>query len=323
MEDNAGPSQNVEEFAPVSGSEDGQKLLRFLERRLDLPQALLHRWIRTGQIRVNGKRCKPFVRVNQGDIVRLPPFALTLPGPCRDELTNWSQEQIKDALGTVGLQPAAMAGNIIALEKPAGLPAQGGSGHLDSVAARLKQCFANCMYIPGPAHRLDRDTTGLLLVGATHESQRQLHEACMNGQLVKEYLALSAGRWPFNEVKLASHYLLRAGEKGREKAVVFTEAVAGGKPALSLIKPLAISDDASLLQVRLLTGRYNQIRAQLASYGFPVCGDGKYGAFDAGGLKLHAFRIILPDGTEFLSKPSWLPKDQELPAPLAKPEIAQ
>lgn len=311
------------QLVAVSDSESGQKLLRFLERRLELPQALLHRWIRTGQIRVNGKRCKPFARVNAGEMIRLPPFALGLrkTEPELAEAANWPEEQIRQSLQNAGLALIGIADNVWALEKPQGLPVQSGSGHLDSVAERLKSCFGTCAYIPAPAHRLDRDTGGVLLAGATFDAQRTLHEDIARGLVHKEYLAICGGNWPWQDVRFIRHYLAKTGAPGAEKALVRDEPFPGAKEAFCLVRSLGASAGGSLLQIRLLTGRFNQLRAQLAFLGYPLLGDGKYGQYGQGGLKLHAFRMTLPGGAKFVSRPGWFDGGMALPDMIEMDEL--
>lgn len=276
-------------FPPVSDEESGQKLLQFLQRRLDLPATLLHRWMRTGQIRLNGRRVKAFERVKTGDIVRLPPFAGQIAGNC-------------EKIETVGepLELAGKSGNIWALSKPAGLAVHGGSGQVDSVCARLDAQFHDLPFRPVPAHRLDRDTSGILLCGASYEALTSLQGALRDHQTHKEYLAWVEGR--FEDEQLLVGRLAKLGPKGREKMQISAQ----GKLALCLARPLDSNNDASLVQLRLLTGRTHQIRAQMAAIGHPVLGDVKYGAQKrSGGMLLHAFRVILPDGLVFTCPPPW------------------
>ena len=276
-------------FPPVSSEESGQKLLQFLQRRLDLPATLLHRWMRTGQIRLNGGRVKAFERVKTGDIVRLPPFAGKISGNCG------KAETVGEPLEIVG-----KAGNILALAKPAGLAVHGGTGQVDSVCARLEAQFGNLPFRPVPAHRLDRDTSGILLCGASYEALAGLQGALRNHQTHKEYLAWVEGR--FETSQLLVGRIAKLGPKGREKM----QLSAQGKLALCLARPLDSNNDASLVQLRLLTGRTHQIRAQMAAIGHPVLGDVKYGAQKrSGGMLLHAFRVILPEGATFTCPPSW------------------
>lgn len=294
-------------FPPVTEQESGQKLIRFLERRLGLPSSLLHRWLRTGQIRLNGCRGKPFARVAAGDEIRLPPFAGKLAVECgfdigtQEENSPLTEETMASILPVIG-----RAGDIWALFKPAGLPSQPGSGHEDSVSSRLAALFANSFFKPAPCHRLDRDTSGILLVGGTFSALRSTQEALREGLIHKEYLGWVQGKWPWADSVLIRHYLRKEGQSGFTRMRVYKENVPWSRESVCVARPVTIENGRSLLQIRLATGRSHQIRAQLAHLGFPLTGDGKYGKPKPGTLlKLHASRIILPDGEEFQCAPRW------------------
>lgn len=299
-------------FAPADETESGQKLLQFLERRLGLPQALLHRWIRTGQIRLNGARCKPFQRVSAGDCVRLPPFADKLSAQA-----NAPEEQFSEAPPLPKV--VGEYNGVRAYAKPAGLPTQSGTDHADSLTSRLALRYANQFYKPVACHRLDRDTSGLLLVGMTHDALRRVQNQFKNGEIHKEYLAWVKGEWPWRTPRLIRHFLRREGERGNIKTRVVSEKIPFAKEALALVAPAKVAAGSSLLQIRLLTGRRHQIRAQLTALGYPLIGDDKYGKDHSEAMRLHAFRIILPEGAEFSLPPDWPAElaPETLPAPLA------
>lgn len=318
MEDNEHPGELPVSVTPVNEKESGQKLLRLLDRRLGLPEALLHRWIRTGQIRVNGKRCKPFDRVRTGDILRLPPFAGAMAAEALESSEGQGNDSgAKDAFCCdISLSFLESWRGILAIYKPAGLPVQPGTGHGDSVSARLAS--RNNFFNPVPAHRLDRDTSGVLLAGESYEALRYLQDSFREGKIHKEYLAWVQGRWSWSDVFLR-HYLRREKSDGKTKTRVYPQPVPYAREALGIVHCLAAGDERSLLQIRLLTGRTHQIRAQLAYCGHPVAGDVKYGLpgpFSI--LYLHAMRIILPDGHEFSCMPDWSGKFtiSQLPPPL-------
>lgn len=283
----------------VSSEESGQKLLRFLANRLNLPLDILHRWIRTGQIRLNGRRIKPFARIAEEDIIRLPPFAaafLRLIPDCE------FSEKICSHPDICILEEYQ---DIMAMDKPAGLPVQPGSGHSSSLADSLKNAFSNASYIPAPAHRLDRDTTGIVLAGKTWQKQRMLQDSFFYGKIHKEYLAWVQGNWQLGDHK-AIHFFYKAVAHGLEKTAVSRNENPRSKRGMIFIHPLQIENGKSLLQVRLYTGIKHQIRAQLAYLGHPVLGDGKYGSKSASPLYLDAFRIILEDGHEICRMPHWI-----------------
>lgn len=276
-------------FPPVGEAESGQKLLRFLERRLSLPPNLLHRWLRTGQIRLNGKRCKPFVIVQTADEIRLPPFAAELAiAPVKPDLI-------------LDLPPLLGSHNDIwAFNKPRGLLSQPGKRGELSLSGLLAAHCATQPFKPVPAHRLDRDTSGVILVGATFQALRGLHIAFRDRLTHKEYLAWVIGKWPHPDTILLRHYLC-----DYNGIKVYSDPDQGRMEALCIVRPLAIKEEKSLLQVVLLTGRKRQIRAQLTACGHPVIGDNLYSAPCSESLKLHSCRIILPDGFEFFCLPDW------------------
>ncbi|WP_415719595.1 RluA family pseudouridine synthase [Maridesulfovibrio sp.] len=263
------------EFVEVTKAEAGQKLVRFLERRVgsDVPRSAIMRWIRKGNVRVDKGRCKPFDLVREGQIVRIPPY----------HAEDFQQKHLP-ALSIVYEDD-----NYLAVCKPAGIPTQGGSGHDDSVADRLLSMFAEASYKPAPAHRLDRDTSGVILAGKSHQGQKNLSDFfAEHGEGGKFYLAQIEGRWPQECWTDLRDKMEKHGPKGREKM-----QVGSGKEALSSVVPLDVGRDKSLLMVKLHTGRTHQIRVQLSSRGFPIVGDAKYGVA-IGRMKLHCLRIKTP-----------------------------
>ena len=313
-------------FPPVDRAESGQKLLQFLQRRLKLPPALLHRWVRTGQVRLNGGHAKPFARVNEGDVVRLPPFAGALAAQAG---APGHAPRIAEALAP--LPPlVATLGDILAFHKPAGLPTHPGTGHADSLSGRLRAHAPDAPFAPTPAHRLDRDTSGVLLVAATHEALRELQQAFRERRVAKEYVAWVEGAWPDANPRLLRSHLRKEGAPGAERVRAVApggEADPGSREALCIVRPLCIGPDASLVQIRLITGRTHQIRVQLAELGHPVLGDAKYGKGrrkGCPGLCLHALRVTLPDGRAVECLPDWNGPYafDALPAPMPMPEDA-
>lgn len=296
----------------VTAEEAGQKLLQFLARRFGEPQSVLHRWIRTGQVRINGGRAKPFDRVELGDEVRVPPFA-----------GGGAQAAVAAKADRSLLPPiVAETDELIVFCKPAGLPVHPGTGHADSLTARLEKSFAGAPFMPAPVHRLDRDTSGLLLVGKTYAAVRRFSDAlAAHADIEKDYLAWARGECPWvRATRLEDRLSKRSVEGGREKMVAGTPRHApDGKEASLTVRRLEVRQGNSLLLVRLHTGRTHQIRAQLAERGFPLIGDVKYGGPPCeGGLKLHAARLRV-GGSVFAAPPPWgglwrasLPFEEEL-----------
>ena len=275
----------------VSDEEAGQKMLQFLVRRLGFARSMLHRWIRTGQVRRNGSRAGAFDRVEAGDSIRVPPFALRMAAV---------SETVAASGGPLPDIVAELPG-LLVLNKPAGLPVQPGSGHADSVASRLAAHFAHLPFKPTPAHRLDKDSTGLLLAATSFERLRTLHEAFTRRELKKDYLTWVEGIWQQDGLCTLRDLLEKTGGFGQEKV-----RSGRGREALCEVVCLRREERRSLLRVTLLTGRTHQIRAQLSVRGHPICGDVKYGARPRrGGLLLHAFSMELPEGERFACPPPW------------------
>ncbi len=310
----------------VSQAEAGQKLLSWLVRLLEAPRPLLHRWIRTGQVRVNGGRVDPFRRLQPGDTVRLPPFAVLRDGtvfPAAGgvrydaHLPEDSGSRFDLPTEQVGLSLAAQTPDLYVFCKPAGLPTHPGTGHEDSLTSRLHALDPGASFRPTPAHRLDKDTSGLLVAARTYSALRRL-QTLFSGtgpeRCAKEYLAWVRGLWPDDEPVVLLDRLRKVADRHGERVRV----CAGGREAALTALCLRRAEGMSLLQIRLHTGRTHQIRVQLAARGFPVVGDRKYGAAAAGPLLLHAARLALPEAV-YEALPPWTGsrRVRVLPPPLA------
>ncbi|MFH1913710.1 MAG: RluA family pseudouridine synthase [Pseudomonadota bacterium] len=275
------------QLVTVTPAESSQKLLQFLERRLGgaVPRSAVQRWIRKGQVRVDKGRAKPFDRVAAGQTVRIPPYI--------------GGEEAPAAAGGP-LEFAYEDDRLLAIAKPAGLAVHGGDGINDSVAARLSTAFAKADFAPTLAHRLDRDTSGLLLAARTYDALRDLNDRFASGRVDKLYLAWVLGCWPEPGTILLEDRLEKRGEPGREKV-----EPGSGKAALAEVACLVRGEARSLLAVRLLTGRTHQIRVQLASRGHPVAGDGKYGPpGQRTAMRLHCF-ALRPGELALTLAPPW------------------
>lgn len=293
-------SQRSVQYFTVSDAEAGQKLIACLKRRLgqDLPDGLLHRIIRGGEVRVNGKRSQPFSRLEAGDEVRVPP--LRLEKALDKTLENSAVGAIADAT-FFGLDIVAETPEYLILNKPAGLAAQPGSGHTDSLSSRLAAVYAGAEFTPTPAHRLDKATSGLTLAAKTYRALAAAQEGFRERTIHKDYLAWVEGDWPHPGPTELHDLLGKQDVNGLEKVIT-----GAGKIALCTVRPLLRQAGRTLLRVRLHTGRTHQIRVQLASRGHPIAGDVKYGGQPTNqGMCLHAWRLMLPDGQIFSTAPPW------------------
>lgn len=305
-------SEKNRQALAVSRAEAGQKLLNFLQRRVEAATGEFHRWIRTGQVRVNGSRAKAFDRVEEGDLIRVPPFAVLLPAGSLPGSGTPNSAAPSAPQGGSGQKRSSLTivyedEDLLVVAKPAGLPVQGGTGHSDSIASRLAAERADADFVPAPVHRLDKDTTGLLVAGKTYAAVRLLTDALAGrgGEAPrKEYLAWVEGRWPFSneDGPQELHDFLAKDQKAQRMKTVHSAKAEEGQEARCVVTALETrripegpqGREYTLLLVRLLTGRTHQIRVQLASRGHAIAGDPWYGETLRDGLKLHAYRLVLP-----------------------------
>lgn len=305
----------------VTAAEAGQKLLQFLTRRLggQVPGSAILKAIRTGQVRVDGGRRQPFHRLAEGQQVRVPPFSLEDAGASAPAPGHAAPGLSTPALPLDILHEDA---GLVAVNKPAGLCAHAGTRHKDSVADRLKALYAGAPFPPTLAHRLDKDTSGILLAAKSYAELRRLGDLFAlggeRGGVKKTYLAWVDGAWEAKgpqvlEDRLDRLELEQGKVAGRKKVVSAGED--GGKTARCEATPLLRKRQATLLLVRLFTGRTHQIRVQLSLRGHPVISDAVYGRKVRGvPMLLHALRLDLPERALF-APPPWT-------GPFAVPEAA-
>ena len=290
--------RNVRQFT-VQHDDDGVRLDRWFKRHL--PQigfAMISRWARTGQIRVDGKRADPADRLSAGQVVRVPPGgdAPAKGGPKpRREL---SDEEIAKAEAMVITQDRAA----IVLNKPPGLATQGGSGMKEHVDGLL-DAFAHDGPRPRLVHRLDKDTSGVLLIARTPGSAAFFSKRFSGRTARKIYWAIITGV-PDVADGLIDLPLAKQPGTGGEKMMV--DKSGEGQPARTRYRVLdRAGNRACWVELQPLTGRTHQLRVHMAAIGHPIVGDGKYGgpdAFLSGSISrkmhLHARRLIIdhPDG---------------------------
>jgi 23S rRNA pseudouridine955/2504/2580 synthase len=293
----------------VSADQAGVRLDNFLTRLLDgLPRSRVFRIVRRGEVRVNGKRASPQTRLQAGDKVRVPPVSLPAPdAPRVARVPRTLIATVRDSIITENER-------LIVVNKPAGIAVHGGSGVSFGIIEALRA--ARPEETLELVHRLDRDTSGCLLVARKPAALRILHAMMRDGQVEKGYLALVKGQWDLGKKRIDVP-LNTDSRVGGERTV---RVQAGGKNAVSTFSPVQFfGKRASVVEVSLETGRTHQIRVHAAHVGHPVAGDDKYGDadFNAGmreaGLTrmfLHSHRISFdwPNGGDF-SASAPLPPD--------------
>ncbi len=243
----------------------GQRVDNYLLGRLKgAPRSLIYRILRRGEVRVNKGRIRPDYRLRAGDMLRIPPVRLE----ARQAPSRPADAVLRQLEAAILYEDE----RVLVLNKPSGLAVHGGSGLRYGVIEGLRALRPEARYLE-LVHRLDRETSGCLLIARRRSALRILHELLRENRIDKRYLALVRGRWQGGqrvvEAPLRKN-VLRSGER-----IVRVDPT--GKPSRSVFRPLAVAELASLVEVRLDTGRTHQIRVHAAHIGHPVAGDEKYG----------------------------------------------
>ena len=278
----------------VDDDSAGQRLDNFLMRHLKgVPKTHVYRIIRSGEVRVNKGRASAEQRVEAGDLVRLPPVRVS------------PQVQAKaDAPAPAREFPILMEDEaMMAIDKPAGVAVHGGSGVSFGVIEQLRRArpaSANLELV----HRLDRETSGVLLVAKKRSALKNLQDQFRDRETGKTYLALVLGLWPSNKKVIDSplfKYTVETGVgEGERRVKVVGKDDPNGMRSITLVRVARTVGPYTLLEVTIKTGRTHQIRVHLASQGHPIAGDDKYGDFEQNkllqkmGLKrmfLHAWQL--------------------------------
>lgn len=248
----------------VDVDSSGQRLDNYLTRELKgVPRTRLYRALRKGEIRVNKGRVKADYRLVAGDIVRIPPLRLPAPTDPPTIPRFWAEQLAR--------QTVYEDGDLLVIDKPSGLAVHGGSGLSFGLIECLRQMRPDDRYLE-LVHRLDRDTSGLILIARRPAILRELHRLLREKHVDKRYLALVAGSWPKScrvvEAPLEKNVL----QSGERMVRVSRE----GKWAVTEFSVIERLSGATLVEARPITGRTHQIRVHAQHAGFPLLGDNKY-----------------------------------------------
>ena len=272
----------------VDEEDAGQRLDNFLLRQLKgVPKTHVYRIIRSGEVRLNKGRAAADTRVQAGDMVRLPPLRVSERAA---EKTQAMADQVARGAPAREFVVLLEDEHLLAIDKPAGVAVHGGSGVSFGVIEQLRMARPQAKFLE-LVHRLDRDTSGILLIAKKRSALKHLQDQFRERETGKTYLALVAGRWPANKKVLDKplhKYLLPDGER---RVKVVSKEDPDGMHSVTLVKvaqrltcKLASAKESSvelsLLEVTLKTGRTHQIRVHVASEGHPILGDDKYGDFE-------------------------------------------
>ncbi len=272
----------------------GQRLDNFLMRHLKgVPKTHVYRIIRSGEVRVNKGRASADQRVEAGDLVRLPPVRIS------------AQVQAKaDAPAPAREFPVLMEDEaMMAIDKPAGVAVHGGSGVSFGVIEQLRRARPASTNLE-LVHRLDRETSGVLLVAKKRSALKHLQDQFRDRETGKTYMALVLGLWPSNkkviDLPLMKYTVDTGVGEGERRVKVVGKDDPNGMRSITLVRVARTVGPFTLLEVTIKTGRTHQIRVHLASQGHPIAGDDKYGEFEKNkqlqkmGLKrmfLHAWQL--------------------------------
>jgi 23S rRNA pseudouridine955/2504/2580 synthase len=257
-------------WVEIDESAHGQRIDNFLVKTLKgVPKSHVYRILRSGEVRVNSGRVRAMYRLQAGDRVRIPPVRVAAPSAPGADLRPADRAPL-------GQFPLFEDDTLLAIDKPAGVAVHGGSGISMGVIERLRSERPNLRFLE-LVHRLDRETSGVLLLAKRRNALTALHAQLRNGEVEKRYRVLVLGNWPNKRQSVRLRLRKYVASGGERRVVVDDEGVT----ALTIFNLIERLDEFSLLEAELKTGRTHQIRVHLSHLGFPIAGDDKYGDFTA------------------------------------------
>ncbi len=258
-------SKSLVKFYTISADEEGQRIDNFLLNKLKgVPRTRIYRIVRKGEVRVNKKRIDPSYKLQEGDLVRVPPMFL-----------EERAQQVPPSQATKNLLSERILfedENLLIINKPCGMSVHAGSTVRVGIVEALRHLYPKLVNLE-LAHRLDSETSGCLVLAKKKKILREIHGLLREGEVNKIYWALTMGKWTRAErrvdVSLQKEY--------RDGGKHVVEVRRDGKSALTIFKPIELFTDAELMEVTLYTGRTHQIRVHAAHQGHPIAGDDRYG----------------------------------------------
>lgn len=278
-------------FITINEASAGQRIDNYLMREIkNVPRSYIYRILRKGEVRVNKKRVKQIYKLKIEDVVRIPPVFL----PDKGEAALAPRSLLERLRESIIEEDE----DLIFINKPSGLAVHGGSGIKYGLIESFRQLRPELTFVE-LVHRLDKDTSGIVMLAKNRKSLLALHDMMKHGGIDKYYQTLIKGQWQGGSRHIINSLERKQGRKQKVRVVSSSEGK--GKEAESIFTPIQVYQEQTLLEVQLLTGRMHQIRTQLSELDHPVLGDNQYGDFSLNrdlkkrlGLKrlfLHAYHL--------------------------------
>lgn len=273
----------------INEASEGQRIDNYLIKQLkQIPKSHIYQLVRSGQVRVNSKRIRASYKLQLNDTIRIPPIRI-------EESTSFDSKHISKSR-FIPLSILFQDDELLVINKPAGMAVHGGSGISLGVIEQLRAQYPDWKFLE-LVHRLDRETSGVLLLAKKRKALVDLHRQMREGSVEKRYFALIKGKWVNikQSVKLPLNKYLTADGERRVAVVTNKHQIEKGIESHTIFTLQKSWEKFSLLEAELKTGRTHQIRVHLAHLGFPILGDDKYGDFSLNKqLAKKSEKIVLP-----------------------------